>query len=937
MNASWKNLVILSIAVMLFLTQIQVLGEEQHVLRGHVRNVDGNPLPNVKIYVFKQIKPNSWKLNVETETSIDGSFEVQVSKGSYRIYAVLDYNSTPGFDYAISYLDVEVEKDVDVNLTLIEGASILLEGEALVADSAEPAKYVTYEVEGFAWNGDGEILSTFGAPFTEAITLGLPKNAIIVPANLNVMVTVEATFIVDREMVTKKFNLTEKSVILRKGEELTLSLPAASLKFSVGEVRLILQKAIKAVEEAEERGFYMAIYRLKISRAEELIAASKEKLAAEAYDACYVDLREAYAMITSVISGVNGLFAEAVSSSISIAVLIALTSVAIGELLFEKRFYKISAAAIAYAAAIYLFYELYPGCRLVDVSSLLMWSAGSLLIASALTLIPQKIKEEPGELAFWSALVSIFSIAKRNLKRRKLRTLLTLISVLVLTGGFVALTSISIEEGLSAKAYRTDERFTGIVVDKILPPISIHRFIPLEQNFVDKFALREKAQWISIKYMNAPQLKPIDYAVNPLEAQQRSPIFGVLAFSDSRDPIFARIKSKIIRGRIVEASGEVVLTQSMASTLEADINSTIIMPNINLEAIVVGIVSDDALSIIDFDDRQLTPLKMQIVGEEEPTIEIVPCEAGEIIFVWWGDATKLGALPVRLAAKIEDDDKAVAIAKRIALAGDYRAKAYAHSQVMEFIYGSYLEVKGLEAMITLAISVLNVSLVMLSSVYERRREVATLSALGLNPSHITMLFTAEASIIGVVAGGLGYLLGLAFYRIANFLNMLIEVYPKVSASWTTATISIAVITSIAGAIPALKSSVIVTPSRLMKWKADIAPKRYGEPWIFIIPVKIDESEVNEMLQFVFNKLKSWLGVEGVKFKDNTIRFRYSVGRGTMGASSSANQFIVERDEKGEIKLKLIVKSYGENPEKHAHDTASLVRSIILRWRTLSKR
>ena len=60
---------------------------------------------------------------------------------------------------------------------------------------------------------------------------------------------------------------------------------------------------------------------------------------------------------------------------------------------------------------------------------------------------------------------------------------------------------------------------------------------------------------------------------------------------------------------------------------------------------------------------------------------------------------------------------------------------------------------------------LNVSMVMMNSVYERRKEIRTLSMVGLNPTHIGLIFVAEAIILGMVGGSLGYLAGLGFYRV----------------------------------------------------------------------------------------------------------------------------------------------------------------------------
>ena len=92
-----------------------------------------------------------------------------------------------------------------------------------------------------------------------------------------------------------------------------------------------------------------------------------------------------------------------------------------------------------------------------------------------------------------------------------------------------------------------------------------------------------------------------------------------------------------------------------------------------------------------------------------------------------------------------------------------------------------MEGEGLPLIIPWAIVVLNVVVTMLNSLFERRREINILSSVGLNPAEIASIFVAEASIMGFIAGGLGYLLGLSFYRLMPLLGLTLEVQQKVSA------------------------------------------------------------------------------------------------------------------------------------------------------------
>ena len=131
--------------------------------------------------------------------------------------------------------------------------------------------------------------------------------------------------------------------------------------------------------------------------------------------------------------------------------------------------------------------------------------------------------------------------------------------------------------------------------------------------------------------------------------------------------------------------------------------------------------------------------------------------------------------------------------------------------------GSYIIAKGSSIIIPWVIVILSVITTTLNSVYEQKKEIAIFSSIGLNPSHIINMFAAEALIIGFIGGSIGYLLGLGSYKIMSILSVVPEVHAKISALWSLASISVSIITVLAGAMVALRSSVIVTPSLVRRW------------------------------------------------------------------------------------------------------------------------
>ena len=71
-------------------------------------------------------------------------------------------------------------------------------------------------------------------------------------------------------------------------------------------------------------------------------------------------------------------------------------------------------------------------------------------------------------------------------------------------------------------------------------------------------------------------------------------------------------------------------------------------------------------------------------------------------------------------------------------------------------------------------------MVVLASVYERRREIFTLASVGLNPTHIFMVFLSEAFLLGFVGGSLGYILSFGILKLMQVAGIVVPVDVKTS-------------------------------------------------------------------------------------------------------------------------------------------------------------
>jgi hypothetical protein len=253
--------------------------------------------------------------------------------------------------------------------------------------------------------------------------------------------------------------------------------------------------------------------------------------------------------------------------------------------------------------------------------------------------------------------------------------------------------------------------------------------------------------------------------------------------------------------------------------------------------------------------------------------------------------------------------------------------------------GSYLESKGTPILIPWIIIILNVVNSTLSAIFERRKELGILSALGLNPTHITSLFLAESLIVAISAGGIGYLLGLGWYRIGSLLSFTLEVRQKVSAAWCLGALSISITAVLTGTILGIRNSIHFIPSSLKKWKIERRDSQTREPWTSLIPIRIPLDEIDSFFRHVSRRLErmndEYSGFNRIRSLKDTetlvrgISFTHFVKSG-VGSMITRNKLTtVEIRYEAFYQLNLITEGSAER--SWVQKTAGIIRKISLEY------
>jgi hypothetical protein len=344
----------------------------------------------------------------------------------------------------------------------------------------------------------------------------------------------------------------------------------------------------------------------------------------------------------------------------------------------------------------------------------------------------------------------------------------------------------------------------------------------------------------------------------------------------------------------------------------------------------------------DLDGSGYLPTKLVIIGVEGevPIYTAAQCEPSEIAVVHLSEISGIPAVGVTsIGIAVTEETDVDAFAERMALERGYWAWSATANGFYFAKLGSYLEGRGLTLAVPWGIVVLNVVVTMLNSMYERRKEVHILSSVGLNPAQIAAIFVAEASIIGIIAGGSGYLVGLTVYKVMAYFQLALEVHHKISALWSFAALGVAMTAVLMGAFAALRSSVVITPSLMRRWRIEGKPATITEPWVLTIPVRIPPEELDGFVEFAVEALNSEEGnpirrtdyirvlVEG---RENIqINFIYRATEPTAGNFYTKNVLRLGRGPEGEIVVELV--SHGDRSWVHA--TGTFIRMIVMGWST----
>ena len=490
-----------------------------------------------------------------------------------------------------------------------------------------------------------------------------------------------------------------------------------------------------------------------------------------------------------------------------------------------------------------------------------------------------------------------FMLGISNMRRRKLRTVLTLTTVSLLT--FSVLSFSSFEDRVRFLSFALDEPAgrEGILIRnagwfRLNPPMLDFA----ESHFGDIGVVSPRGDILPFDDLELPSF------VEVVSEDRRARAWGFLGLAPQEDSI-SRFGQQLTAGSFFERSDEFtcLLSDEMADDLgiAEDAVGRVSIRLLGSSLLVRGIYSSSAVDELrDLDGGTLMPIdhsqsafsssataqgKVGTADQRETgggTRGFHHLSAADVIVLPYETNRSFGGELRSVAVRFDADVDGQALVEEFLSRIDtdlYVGLPVNDGESLEtFRYTSFglTSVQGLGALLVpFLIAVLIILNAMLGAVYERFREIGIYSSVGLAPVHISFLFLAEACVFAVLGVTLGYVVGQVSGKLLLALDLLqgVELNYSSSAGVTAAVLVMAVVL-LSTLYPARVAARLAVPDTVSRWKP---PPPDGDEWRFPFPFNISQADAQGACGFLFSWFDAFSGVTAGSFYTENVRLSRS--------------------------------------------------------------
>ncbi|CCO24705.1 FtsX-like permease family protein [Maridesulfovibrio hydrothermalis] len=494
-------------------------------------------------------------------------------------------------------------------------------------------------------------------------------------------------------------------------------------------------------------------------------------------------------------------------------------------------------------------------------------------------------RTQTSEISKWKAFTSAFVIGVSNLRRRKIRTFLTCLTLTILTFTIMSFTAVKSLRQHTYVLFNESQPYFGLFMKNLGWTDLPRETLGIVSNDFDKNGLVTPRGWMEIKDKTTPAVTPVSFGGNQEEVK------GLVGLSH-KEPEVSGIDKVLVSGTwlVPGESKQILLSKQMADRLGASAGDKVDVWGSKF--VLIGIFDGKKFTEhTDLDGEPMTPVIFPSAAAQELSeVEAEAIESGEDIDTFQGRYTHI---PGEVTAIVPYDTlmamggrlKAVAIApvKGIfsqesinSLVDRYGLPIFSCDKSGTYICqaSDSMNYSGVpNIIIPLIISALIVLNTMITSVYERKKEISIYTSIGMAPTHVSFLFIAEAIAFAVISVVVGYLIA----QTASGLLAGTPLWAGMTANYSSmagvaAMILVIAVTLISVIYPSRVAANIAIPDVNRSWKM---PETESNSIEATLPFLLKHSEQKDAGGFLLEYLEAHTEVSHGLFSTSEIEVNFS--------------------------------------------------------------
>ncbi len=492
------------------------------------------------------------------------------------------------------------------------------------------------------------------------------------------------------------------------------------------------------------------------------------------------------------------------------------------------------------------------------------------------------------EISPWKAFVAAFFLGVSNLRRRRIRTTLTCITLIILTFTIMSFTTVKTIRQHGRLWYQSSAPYQGFLLKNLnwqnLPPEALGI---LSNLFEGKGEVTPRV-WLEAEERTRTTRIAVRYKDRVQEAQ------GMVGLGAGEAHV-TRIDQTLLSGRWLQEEDRhaVLLSERMAGNLGIDPKrpqgTVVLLWGTPFD--VVGTFSGEKFEKqLDLDGEFLTPVTFPgEVSMGMTEVEMEAAESGADVQAFQsrykhvgGDLTVI--IPYRTLLAAGGRLKSIAVRPDSSINIQAMAKEltdrcglslFSGEPEGTFLYSARntLSYSGIpNIVIPLIISVFIVLNTMIGSVYERKREIAIYTSVGLAPSHVSFLFIAEALAFAVLSVVLGYLLAQSTASLFATSSLWAGITVNYSSLAGVAAMFLVILVVLVSVIyPSRVAAHIAIPDVNRSWKL---PESVGNLLVVTLPFLMKYQEHRSAGGYLHEYFKGYQDVSQGAFSTGDIGFAF---------------------------------------------------------------